>query len=419
MKVSLFASALLGLGLAACGGEDQCDPDAPGTICTIAGNGSSGYGGDNGPALAAKIYAPQDVAISPEGEVWLLDFNNYRIRAIDSAGMIRTVVGTGLLGESPSPDEERTPVLQALFNHTPNFFFHDGYLYLAAWHNSRIKRIRLSDMTLENFAGAGTRVQYAGDDGPAMTANLDLPSSIALSPQNEIVVMDQANQVIRAIGIEDRVIRRIAGKCIVEGSTGPCDAPVACPSDTTNANKMVCGDPAILCSLACTPSYGGDGGPALDARMAQPFGQAADPAGRIAYTTTGDLIFADTDNNRIRKISNGVMTTIAGTGEAGYSGDDGPATAATLNHPVDVAIADDGSIYFSDVQNSCVRKIDPAGTITRTVGQCSPKAADRGFEGDGGPPLEAKLNRPYGIHLVGDKMYVSDSYNQRIRVVNL
>jgi len=91
MKVSLFASALLGLGLAACGGEEQCDPDAPGTICTIAGNGSSGYGGDNGPALAAKIYAPQDVAISPEGEVWLLDFNNYRIRAIDSAGMIRTV----------------------------------------------------------------------------------------------------------------------------------------------------------------------------------------------------------------------------------------------------------------------------------------------------------------------------------------
>jgi hypothetical protein len=417
---SLRYTSILLLALAACGGDEQCDPNAPGTICTIAGNGSAAYFGDEGPATEASLYAPQDMAISPEGELWLLDFNNYRIRAVDKAGMIRTVIGTGLLGDSPDEGVERIPALEAWFNHTPDFFFHDGYLYLAAWHNARINRVRLSDMTLERFAGMGTRVQYAGDGGPAMMANLDLPSSIALGPTNDIVVMDQANMVIRAIDLETGIIDRIAGKCVVEGPAGPCDAPVSCPADTTNADKFVCGDPAILCPLACTPSYAGDGGPALEARMAQPYGQQADPAGRLKYLADGSLVFADTDNNRIRKIDpNGIITTIAGTGEKGYAGDDGPALEAQLNHPIDIDAAPDGTIYFTDVLNSCIRKIDPAGIMRRVVGTCSPKSVDRGFEGDGGDPLAAKLDRPYGIMLDGKKLYVADSYNQRIRVVNL
>jgi hypothetical protein len=406
--------ALAVLAFAACGTtENPCPTDAPNTICTIAGTGVSGYAGDNGLATEAVLYAPQDTAISPEGQVWVLDFNNYRIRAIDSAGMIHTVIGNGLLGDSPAPMAPPSPALDSFFNHTTDLFFHDGYLYLAAWHNSRLKRVRLSDMTLENFAGLGTRVLYAGDDGPAMMANLDLPSSIALSPAGDIVVMDQANQVIRSIDANG-VIHRIAGSCVVEDA-GPCANPSPCP----NSNKMACGNPQVECFLACTPGYAGEGTNALDARMAQPYGQMADPAGRLAYNSRGDLIFADTDNNRVRMVSNGVITTIAGTGEAGYSGDDGPGSAAKINHPVDIAIAADGTVYFTDVQNNCVRKINPAGIISRVVGQCSAKASDRGFAGDGGSPLDAKLNRPYGIDLNGNKLYVSDSYNHRIRVVNL
>jgi adhesin/invasin len=157
----------------------------------------------------------------------------------------------------------------------------------------------------------------------------------------------------------------------------------------------------------------------MEARIAQPYGQVADPAGRLAYNARGDLIFADTDNNRIRRVSNGVITTIAGTGDAGYSGDDGPGVSAQINHPIDIAIAEDGTVYFTDMKNNCVRKLDPAGVISRVAGRCSSNVSDRGFGGDGASPLDAKLNRPYGIDLEDNKLYISDTYNHRIRVVNL
>jgi sugar lactone lactonase YvrE len=154
--------------------------------------------------------------------------------------------------------------------------------------------------------------------------------------------------------------------------------------------------------------------------MGQPYGQAADPAGRLVYDKLGNLYFADTENNRIRKVDTaGIITTIAGTGVAGYSGDGGPGHLAQINRPIDVEVGDDNSVYFTDVYNSCVRKVAPDGTISAVVGKCSGEPAERGFSGDGGDPLEAKLDRPYGIDLVGKKLYVSDSYNNRIRVVNL
>ena len=193
----LLALGAAGAGsLAACG-EDTCDPDAPNTICTIAGDGEQGFNGDLGPATKAALYVPQDTAVSPDGELWLLDFNNYIVRAIDKDGTIRSVIGNGLVGDSPPPGVPRMPAIDATFNHTTDLFFHDGYLYLSAWHNSRIKRVRLSDMMIENFAGVGRRTYYDGDGGGALLASLDLPSSIALDPAGNIVIMDQANQVVR------------------------------------------------------------------------------------------------------------------------------------------------------------------------------------------------------------------------------
>jgi DNA-binding beta-propeller fold protein YncE len=127
--------------------------------------------------------------------------------------------------------------------------------------------------------------------------------------------------------------------------------------------------------------------------------------------------------NRIRKVDHatGIITTIAGDGTPGYSGDGGPAAQAEINHPVDVAIADDNTIYFSDVYNHCIRKIDPSGIISSVAGAChfTPEGEPGKFSGDGGPPLEAQLYKPYGIDLVGNRLYVSDSYNNRLRVVNL
>jgi hypothetical protein len=411
---ALLFSLVLG-----CAVEQECDPTAPNTICTIAGKTTDrGYTGDNGPATEAVMYIPMDTAMSPTGELWVLDFNNYVVRAIDTSGIIRTVVGNSQVGDSPTMDGvARLPALNAYFNHTTDLMFSDGYLYVAAWHNSRIKRIKLEDMMIENFAGAGRRMYYDGDDGHALMASLDLPTAIAEDPAGNIAIMDQANQVIRLIDVNN-MIRTIVGTCVVEYNS-PCAPgvqPVACPG----SHKLVCGDPAVECESACTPAYFGDGGPARLARMAQPFGQAADPAGRLAYDHAGNLIFADTDNNRVRKVDTaGIITTIAGTGARGYSGDGGPGNLAKINRPVDIEIGDDNTVYFTDVYNSCVRKVDPSGVISSVVGRCSSDPKHYGFAGDGGPPLEATLNRPYGIELVGKRLYVSDSYNNRVRVVNL
>src|SRR6185503_13665125 len=113
------------------------------------------------------------------------------VRAIDRDGIIRTVVGSGVLGDSPPAGVASIPALDAELNHTADLLFHGDLLYLAAWHNSRVKRVRLTDMTLENYAGRGRRTYYDGDGGPALAASLDLPASIAVDLDGELTIMDQ------------------------------------------------------------------------------------------------------------------------------------------------------------------------------------------------------------------------------------
>jgi sugar lactone lactonase YvrE len=407
-----LSGALIGCG----SGDSTCDPEEKGTICTVAGNGKRGRGEEGLPAVEVRLDVPQDMVLSPEGELWVLDFNNYMIKVIDDDGNMNTVVGTGLLGDSPPPDQERIPATQALFNHTTDLFFHDGYVYLAAWHNSRVKRIDLDTMMLENYAGIGRRTYYHGDGGDALAAALDLPSSIAPDPDGNIVVMDQANQVIRMVD-QDGIIHRVAGTCVVDYDV-PCEegqVPAACP----DSNKTTCGDLETECGKECTPGYGGDDGPALEARLAQPFGQMAAPAGRLAFDGDGNLFFSDTSNHRIRKVdTDGIISTVAGTGDAGDDGDGGPATEARINTPVDIEVAENGDVYFADTSNNCIRRIDGDGIIETVAGICSDDPDDRGFDGDGGPPTEALLDRPAGIELADDRMWIADSYNHRIRVVN-
>jgi hypothetical protein len=417
MRTHGFVCCGIAIGLLACGDDgERCHPDVPNTICTIAGTGEAGAPSFTPvPAKEASLSIPFDLAMASDGTLWVIDFNNYVVRAIDAGGMITTVIGNGDVGDCP----DHTPALEAPFSHVTDLRFHDGYLYLASWHNSRIKRVRLSDMMVENFAGRGARTHYDGDGGPAIDAALDLPAALAVRGDGAIVVMDQANQVVRAIDPAG-VINTILGKCIadVEAPCAPGQPLMTCPG----SSKLVCRSDPFACVSPCAPDYAGDGGAPLDVRMAQPFGDAADPGGHIAYDRGGNLLFADTNNHRIRKIDTaGVVSTIAGIGgtgkygAGGYSGDGGPATSALLNGPVDLAVADDGTIYFTDVYNSCVRKIDPAGVISTAVGTCGV----RGYAGDGGPPAQATLARPFGIALVGDKLYIADSFNHRIRVANL
>ena len=408
--LALSLCIALSVALVGCGSEEPaeggCKP-ASGTICTVVGTGNAGLAPEGTPGTESDLYMPMEVEQGPDGLVYISDWNNHRIRRLGADGLIHTIAGTGYLGDGPPG-----PALESDFNHPASFTFDAlGRLVIAAWHNSRIKRVDLGSGVLEDLCGTGGRA-YNGDGGPAKDAILDLPASVAYDVDGNLFILDQANQVVRRIDTAG-VIDRYAGNCVI----GKCDAgetPQACPG-SNRTSCLLDTDPNTGCSQPCAVAFEGDGGPALDARLAQPVGQAADPAGRIAFDGAGNLIFADTKNHRIRKIDPaGVITSIVGSGERGFSGDDGPALDAQLDNPTDVAIADDGTIYIADTNNSCVRAVSPAGTISTVAGRCG----ERGFEGDGSAPGGATLNRPYGIGLdIAGALYIADTLNHRIRVV--
>ncbi len=414
-----IAIALLSLPvLAGCPGSDPCDPTG-GAICTIAGNGNNGYAGDDGDALDATMSLPMDTLTADDGTVYILDWNNHRIRSVDLDGVMRHVAGRGELGgtlDDPANDD---------FNHPTGMTFDPSgaRIVVAAWHNSKIRELELATGTITDTCGDGRRA-YFGDEGPAETATLDLPASVAYDAAGNLHVMDQANQVIRYIDSAG-VIHKLAGNCIIDApqpvGPGPCAEgtdPLACMAPS---GKSTCGD-ATSCTMACTPSYNGDDIPAIDMRMGQPFGQSADPAGRILFDADDNLYFADTANAIIRMIDgDGVVRRVAGTApvdgvaQTGFAGDGGQATEALLNNPVDLALGPDGTLYFTDVYNHCVRGIDGAGIIRTVAGTCG----ESGYAGDGGAATEALLKRAYGIEVAGDLLYISDTGNNVIRVVGL
>jgi len=407
--------------LVACGGGDEeeaCDPTVVGTICTIAGDGKSGYAGDDGPATAARMSLPQDTLMI-EGKLHILDWNNHRIRRLDPDGTIRHVAGRGELGgtlDDPANSDLNHPT-GMLYDATR------GRIIIAAWHNSKLRELVLSTGEIVDSCGDGRRA-YFGDGGPALTASLDLPASLAFAPNGDLVIMDQANQVLRRVDAAGN-ISRLAGRCVVDAAPplggGACAAgvePTPCPPPS---NKSTCGSLGS-CAAACTPGYGGDDALADTMRIAQPFGQSADPAGRIVFDAAGNLIFADTSNAIIRKIgSDGIVRRIAGTApvdglpQPGFAGDGGPALSAKLNNPVDLALDTDGTLYISDVYNHCIRAIAPDQTIRTVAGVCG----QQGSGGDGGPATAAKLKRPYGIELANGVLYIADSGNHQIRSVKL
>lgn len=421
-RVLISLASALSLLAASCGpGEPPpCDRELQGNICTLVGNGKNGYSGDEGPAIAAELSLPQDTIVGPEGDVFLLDWNNHRIRKVTPDGVVHHVAGRGELGgtlDDPANSD---------FNHPTGLLFDatGKKMMIAAWHNSMIRTLDLATGEVGNFAGDGRRA-YFGDDGAASTAVFDLPASIAWAPNGDLIVMDQANQVLRAIDVEAKV-RLYAGRCVIDApppaGPGACAEgvePVACPAPS---GKFTCGNPMETCGLPCTPGYNGDAVPMETLRISQPFGQSADPAGRIVFDKDGNLYFADTGNNLIRRIDkDGLVRIVAGSPpvdgkpQRGHTGDGGPATSALLNNPVDLDFDEAGNLYFTDVYNHCVRRIDPAGTISTVAGQCGTP----GTEGDGEQAGKAFLKRPYGLDYHEGSLYISDTGNNRVRVVKL
>ncbi|MEO8604664.1 MAG: hypothetical protein ABI629_19000 [bacterium] len=343
-------------------------------INTIAGTGVAGLNDDGLSPLATQLYLPQDTTVGPDGNLYILDWNNHRVRRIRN-GVIETFAGSGYLGDATSDDPKAID-----FNHPTNVCFdHDGNMIVAAWHNSLVKKIIVeadgSAGPVTTVAGTGARA-FGGDEGPGAEAKLDLPSSVVVDTQGNLIISDQANYRLRLL-------------------------------DPNGIIHTVCG--------TGVPGFLGDGGPAEDAEINGPKGQSAAPASRIAIDARNRIYIADTGNHRIRRIDElGEITTIAGTGTAGYSGDGGPATAAELDTPSDVAVAANGTLYVADTNNNVIRMIKPDGTIATFAGD-----GTRGFNGDGGPAKLANLNRPYGVEVgANGDVYIADTHNQRIREVS-
>ncbi len=374
----IFVISLI-LGMAACGGdptsvddpEETDEPQGPyAVITTLVGTGDAGKGDEGVGPLETQLYLPQDLTFGPDGLPYILDWNNHRVRVLDGSVM-RTVIGTGELGDAPAGQ-----ALEIGLNHPTHVSFDPlGRLILSAWHNSMVLRMDFTTGHIEPIVGNGFRA-YGGDGGPAIDAWVNLPVSTAFDAAGRMYISDQENQRIRMVDTND-IITTVVG-------TGE-------------------------------PGFSGDGGPATEAQIFAPVGQAAAPTSRIAIDSDGNLYLADTANNRIRKIdTDGIINTVAGNGNIGSSGDGGLATEASLNFPIDIAIDEEDNLFIADTSNSCIRKVDTNGNITTFAGQCGIS----GYEGDGGHPTEARLDRPYGIAFDSEgNFYIADTHNHRIRVV--
>ncbi len=375
---------------------DPLTADA-GVICTIVGMpGLAAVGPEDVLATDTELYLPVDMTVGPDGLLYVIDWNNHRIRLIDADNKIHTLAGTGFLGDGPIGDAKH-----AAFNHPTNIVFNPlnpNELYIAAWHNSRIEKLDLSASTISFECGTGAR-SFGGDGGMAGSAPMDLPSSIAFEDDGSFYLADSANQIIRKVAV-DHTITTVAG-----------EIPTISP------------DPVGACAIPpCTVrklGFDGDGGPALSAHFNFGFGQKTDPTGRILRDGR-TLYITDSYNHVVRKmdLDAGTVDAFAGTGlTPGHAGDGGQATAATLNYPTDVAVDGDHNVYIADTANHCIRKVDTDGVITTVAGVCG----EFGFSGDGGAATAAHLLKPYGVEYDAghDRLIIADTENQVIRAVNL
>lgn len=306
-------------------------------ITTVAGCGI----GDDSLGVAAELFYPHSVAVdSAKGDIYIADASNARVRKINTSGVITTVAGNGRAGYSG--DGGAATAAQLAY---PSGVAVDkeGNVYIGDEGNNRIRKIDIAGI-ISTFAGTGVP-GYSGDGNQATAAELHEPIGLSFDTSGNLYIADGVNNRIRKVNTSG-IITTVAGN-----GTG---------------------------------AYSGDGTPATLAELNIPYAVVAD--------NKGHLYIADWGNSRIRMVnSSGMISTIAGTGSATYSGDGGPATAAAINHPNGVTADTFGNVYFSDAHNSRVRKIDMNGIISTIAG-----TGIAGYSGDGGrrpPPNSASLPR--------------------------
>ena len=385
--------------------------DTGGDITTFAGSGGAGYSGDNGPAAEADLNFPRDVFWFG-GELYIADSGNDRVRKVDSSGDISTVAGNG---ESAFGPEDGPATMAGM--HNPTGIFVDGTgLYIAV--SNRIAHVDGSGI-LTVIAGDGTGTG-AGDGGPATMASLRFPQDVARNTPGEIFIADSNRIRKVDTGGDINTIAGMEGSFPFGGpETGPATAArlatvpsiVVVDSDVyfveqsnfTSRVGSVSGGIINTVAGDGTAGFAGDAGPATLAQVNWPAG--------ITMDSSNDLYIGDQNNHRIRKITGGEIFTLAGNGTGFH---ESPATEASLFFPQDVAIDNQGNMYIADERNHRVRKVDTNGDISTVAGTGTPD-----LSGDDGPATMAALNTPTGIAVDGNgNLYIADRGNQRIRMVD-
>ncbi|MBX3164543.1 MAG: T9SS type A sorting domain-containing protein [Bacteroidetes bacterium] len=332
-------------------------------INTIAGTSTGGFSGDGGVATAAQLIFPRDVATDAAGNVYIT--GNGRIRKVSTNGIITTIAGNGGSGFSGDGGAATAAPLGSTRAVAVDAV---GNVYIAE--TTRIRKVSTNGIitTIAGIGGFG----FSGDGGLATAAALNYPGGVAVDAAGNVYIADTWNNRIRKVSTNG-IITTIAGS----GATGSSNG-----------------------------GFSGDGGAATAAQLNNPHGVAVDAAGNV--------YIADMGNNRIRKVStNGIITTIAGGGLLGFSGDGGLATVAGLSSPSGVAVDAAGNVYITD--NNCIRKVSSNGIITTIAGT----AGTWGFSGDGGLATAAQLNNPVGVAVdaVNANVYIADMGNHRVRKV--
>jgi sugar lactone lactonase YvrE len=387
-----------------------------GTIFTVAGHGPlEGAGlGDGGPATSAFVQSPQGVTADPAGNLYIADTGNNRVRLATTGGLIFTIAGTG---DNSNSGDGRPAVNASLAAPADVRLDGQGNLYIATTGALRV----VSGGIIRTVAG-GNAEQGLGDGGPAVGALIS-PQAIAIDATGNLDIADGANHGVRQV-TPDGIIKTIAGggQFRLAGDGGASVAAVLNQphglvidsqqnlyiADTNSSRVREVTRDGRIATIAgnSQAGFGGDGGPATAASLNVPSDLAMDVA--------GNLFIADTGNNRIREMTpGGIIATVAGTGAASYTGDGGSASAATLSGPAGIVFDSAGNLYIADSGNNVIRKVAPDGTISTFAG--SGAAA---YSGDGGPASLASMKAPQGLALdTSGNLYIVDG-NSVVRRVD-
>ena len=415
----------------------------PGTIVSVAGDGTNGDSGDGGPALDAQLNYPKAVHADAQGDIYIADADNSIIRRVDAvSGAISTVAGGGAGGGADGVGDGG-PATSATLSYPGGFCIApNGDLYIADADNDAIRKVDHASGIISVYAGTVGYSGYAGDNGPATGAQLSYPGDVVVDAVGNVYIADAGNDVVRKVDVNG-AISTLAGAYNGGGSTGdggPASAaqigsPASLALDpagkvlyvgdqdnyVVRSILLASGQIGTVAGVVGVSGDSGDGGPARKAEIYWPYGLAVDGA--------GNLYIAD-DNAAIRVVHpNGSIGTVAGGPNAGYGGDGGPASAAALNSPNGVGVDAAGDLYIADTDDDLVRKVAalgalyPSPTPTPTLGPGSIVAAAgtgvQGYLGDGFPALSAQMAYPQGLRF--DRFgnaYVADTANNVVRRID-